>query len=99
MFDVLKAVENVTDWKRLGLALGLRYPTLTKIKLEQRENITECKMEMLSAWLQQQDNVPQKGVPSWSMLRAALQEIGEKELADRIVSRSLILVAAVNKNY
>ena len=32
---------------------------------------------MLSAWLQQQDNVPQKGVPSWSVLRAALKRMGE----------------------
>ena len=28
---------------------------------------------MLSAWLQQQDNVASKGVPSWSVLRAALK--------------------------
>ena len=41
---------------------------------------------MISAWLQQQDNVSQKGVPSWNVLRAALKKIGENEMADKIVS-------------
>ena len=38
-------------------------------------------MEMLAAWLQQQDNVSQ---PSWSVLRTALEEIGERQLASEI---------------
>ena len=41
-------------------------------------------MEMLAAWLQQQDNVSRKGVPSWSVLRTALEEIGEHQLASEI---------------
>ena len=39
---------------------------------------------MLAAWLQQQDNVTKKGVPSWSTLKTALENIGEKELASEI---------------
>ena len=39
------------------------------------------KIQMLEAWLQQQDNVSEKGVPSWSVLRNALEKIGENELA------------------
>ena len=41
-------------------------------------------MEMLAAWLQQQDNVSQNGVPSWSVLRTALEGIGERQLASEI---------------
>ena len=41
---------------------------------------------MVSSWLQQQDNVSEKGVPSWNVLRAALKKIGENEMADKIVS-------------
>ena len=79
-------IHDLNDWKELGLQLGLLYPALERIDREQRGRISGCKMDMLTAWLEQQDNVSQRGVPSWSVLRAALQRIGEHELADRIVS-------------
>ena len=80
--DVLEVVESVSDWKRLGLTLGLLYqPTLTDIETYRRGKPDECRIDMLSAWLQQQDNVR---VPSWSVLRAALKRMGERETADRI---------------
>ena len=41
-------------------------------------------MKMLAAWLEQQDNVPKKGVPSWSVLRAALMRMEENKLASSI---------------
>ena len=82
--DVFAAIRDLVLWKELGLQLGLLYSSLKKIDLEQRGRIDSCKIAMLSAWLQQQDNVTQKGVPSWSVLRAALQRMGEHELANRI---------------
>ena len=83
---VKKFLKNVVNWKNLGLELGLLYPTLQKIEKEQREKVDDCMMEILAAWLQQQDNISQNGVPSWSVLRAALHEIGENELASEISS-------------
>ena len=84
---VLEVVECVSDWKRLGVTLGLLYrPTLTDIETYRREKPAECIKDMLSDWLLQKDDVSDRGVPSWSVLRAALQRIGEHELADRIVS-------------
>ena len=77
-------LESLFRWKKLGLALGLLYPTLQKIERVQRDNVDDCMMEMLAAWLQQQDNVSRKGVPSWSVLRTALEEIGEHQLASEI---------------
>ena len=82
--DVLAVIHVINKWNELGLQLGLLYPTLEKIDIEQRGRIDNCKIAMVSAWLQQQDNVSQKGVPSWSVLRAALQSMGEHETADRI---------------
>ena len=41
---------------------------------------------MLAAWLQQQDNVIKKGIPSWTVLQTALWKIGENELADEITT-------------
>ena len=73
MFEVKKFLNNVINWKDLGLALGLLYiPTLKKIEMEHRGSIDDCKTEMLAAWLQQQDDVC---TPSWSSLRAALRSI------------------------
>ena len=84
--DVLAVIHDLNDWIDLGLRLGLLYSTLKRIDLEQRGRISSCKIEMLSAWLQQQDNVSQKGVPKWSVLRAALKQMGEHKTADRIPS-------------
>ena len=77
--SVKKFVKSVVDWQSLGLELGLLYPTLKRIKKEQHGDINDCIMEMLVAWLQQQDNVREKGVPSWSVLRKALEKIGGSE--------------------
>ena len=82
--DVVEVVDDLNDWKDLGLRLGLLYSTLERIDREQRGRIASCKIHMLSAWLQQRDIVQQKGVPSWSVLKAALKKIGEHETADRI---------------
>ena len=76
--------KDLHDWHSLGLALGLLYPTLKQIKNDNHDKIDQCKMEMLASWLQQADNVSQKGVPSWSVLKAALKKIGENKLADKI---------------
>ena len=85
--EVLEAVCDLTDWYRLGLQLGLRYSTLERIRNKSHDRIDECKMEMLAAWLRQKDNVSHKGVPSWSVLRAALRRIGERELANRLLCK------------
>ena len=85
LVDVLEVVQNVSDWKRLGLTLGLLLkPTLTDIETHRHYKAEDCMIDMLSAWLQRKDNVSQKGVPSWSVLRAALIRIGENEIANRI---------------
>ena len=77
-------LRNVIEWQSLGLELGLLYPTLKRIEVEQRGFIDQCKTEMLAAWLQQQDNVAKKGVPSWEVLRVGLMNIDENELASEI---------------
>ena len=84
MFEIKMALKNLTDWQSLGLAMGLLYPSLEKIEEEQRGVIEKCKTKMIASWLQQQDNVSKKGVPSWAVLQTALREIGEIQLSDEI---------------
>ena len=85
LFEVKMLLKDLVDWQSLGLALGLRYPTLEKIENDHPNKIDKCKMKMLVAWLEQRDNVSQKGVPSWSVLRTALRRMGANELADKII--------------
>ena len=97
-------MSDLNDWEILGLGLGLYHPTLEAIEKEKRGNILQCKMKMLAAWLKQNDKVSRKGVPSWSVLRAALKRMGENVLADKIKQSHLmvsceyiiVMVCAVN---
>ena len=87
LVDVLEVAEYVPDWKKLGLTLGLRSnPTLSDIEISRRYIAGDCRLDMLIAWLQRRDNVSQRGLPSWNMLKVALLRIGHKDIADMIVS-------------
>lgn len=84
MYKVTEIVQDVIDWIRLGMALGVRYPALRKIKKEHREDVEDCKREMLAYWLEEKNCIAQMKQPTWVTLRDALQEIGENEVAARI---------------
>ena len=82
-------------WTRLGetrhsytstLGLVLLVKTVKTIEKDHRGLVEECKTKMLAAWLQQQDDVSQNGIPSWSVLRTALENIGEHQLASEIIT-------------
>ena len=55
--EVLNVIYDLNNWKQLGLQLGLFYPTLKRIDLEERGIVTSCIIELLSAWLELKDNV------------------------------------------
>ena len=78
------AITKVVQWTPLGLALGLDYSTLQRIEREKMGRIEECKMEILSAWLQQKDDVVEEALPSWSSLKNALIRIGENKVANEL---------------
>ena len=82
--QVYFAITKVVQWTSLGLALGLDYSTLQRIEREKMGRIEECKMEMLSAWLQQKDDVVEKALPTWSSLGTALRKIGENKVANKL---------------
>ena len=82
--QVYFAISKVVQWTPLGLALGLDYSTLQRIEREKMGRIEECKMEMLSAWLQQKDDVVEKALPTWNTLRMELRKIGENTVADEL---------------
>ena len=73
------------NWKQLGLELGLLHATLQKIDIQQRSAVDECKLEMISAWLNWVDDVEACGIPSWQRLLDALESVGEDALIDQIM--------------
>ena len=86
LVEVKDTLKRVNDWQSLGLQLGLLYPTLEQIETDNRGKVEQCKTKMIAAWLKRQDNVLKVGVPSRSVLKAALRKIGENEVADQIVT-------------
>ena len=82
--EVLESVEEIVDWMKLGLKLGVKYPTLEKIEEEQRGcvRIERCKREMLAAWLRG-DGVKEQ---TWSTLVDALKRMDKISLAQKIES-------------
>ena len=81
--NVLQVLTEVSDWQPLGIYLGLSHPTLQSIKSD-NQNVSDCKLAMVAAWLKQQDKVSN---PSWSALQEALRKTGEKTVADQIQSK------------
>lgn len=67
---VLEALVDVNKkWKKLGLALGLKKPTIERIKADYGNDTEECKEEMLTLWLRGVDGC----TPSWNDLVDALR--------------------------
>ena len=91
--DVLEEVTDVTKWFDTGLALGLKYPTLEKIKIKNREDVDDCRRDMLVRWLRRVDKVDQKGLPSWrSLVRALSSKLAyNPEIAGEIARKHPII--------
>ena len=79
LFEVTQYLGTLLpeDLIRLGLALGLQYNNL--------KMMNPLREDMVSAWLNQQDNVMKKsGKPTWKSLMKALETIGHGGLAQKI---------------
>ena len=72
---ISNALNTLVDWEELGLELGLLKSTLDIISRDHMRETRPCKRAMLAAWLQWQDNVKQKGLPSWRRLLNALGRV------------------------
>ena len=80
------------DIYNLGLTLGLHQPHL-KEKMKTSETFRD---DVIAAWLQKEDQVLKKGVPTWETLVKALRDprvnqngVASKIVADKSVTKSL----------
>ena len=72
--------EGRTEWRSLGLELGLSSDTLETISMDYRESVKDCFLEMLSQWLRSGHR------PSWEALLSALKSssVGLQGLAGKL---------------
>ena len=75
-------------WLKLGLKLGLYKPTLSTIEANHPRDVGRCLIECLTKWLERSDKVNEKGVPTLSRLADALEEIGDKKIAEELRKKS-----------
>ena len=71
----------------------LKYSTLMKMKIKNREYVDDCWINMLVCWLRRMDGVDQKGLPSWrSLVRALSGAVAYyPEIAKEIAGRHPVL--------
>ena len=72
-----------SQWKTIGLKLGMNYDIIEAIEKEQA-NLENMLMALLASWLRRQSNDQPK--PSWKNLCDALQ-IADKTKADEIAKK------------
>ena len=48
---LMTALVSVVDWSTLGVYLGVKCHTLEEIRIQHRDNVSHCKLDMLKAWL------------------------------------------------
>ncbi|XP_019856045.1 PREDICTED: uncharacterized protein LOC109584669 [Amphimedon queenslandica] len=82
---VIEELQSIdyTEWKTLGVHLGLYHTTLEAIKAD-HGSVKKCLMECMAAWLKKEDKVREKGGPSWLSLATALEKIGTDGIAINI---------------
>ena len=83
--EYLDGMENAQILK-LGFVLGLNYT-----KLKNNKNSDTFLLDTIHSWLQKEDNVVNKGKPSWRTLINALKSksVGQTGIADQIADDKL----------
>ena len=88
----MKYLRNLgqTDIYHLGLTLGLNHPHLKDL-----ESSKTFKEDMIAAWLQKEDQVTRKGLPTWETLVKALRDdqVEQNGVADKIATDTITCVS------
>ena len=90
--DVLQLLQKCefysTRWSDLGLSLGLHKSLLEAIKGKHHNNPDCCLSECISHWLLRNDDVDNRGGPTWHLLSDSLRTINEVAVADKLDKES-----------
>ena len=76
--NILRTLNEVVDWKSLGVQLDISLAVLQEICVNNRGQVGDCKFAMVSVWLSSDK------MCSWRKLIDALKSIGLHALAEGI---------------
>ena len=81
-------ILNGGDLETLGRVLGLSHATVTNCR---EHEVATYRKSLVTAWLNKQDKVMEKGAPSWTTLVRALRSghLGQNGIADKITREKL----------
>ena len=90
--DVLEVTNYLldltqTDIHNLGLTLGLNHPHLKRMASSET-----FRDDMIAAWLQKEDQVTKRGVPTWETLVKALRDrrVNQTGVAYKIETEKMV---------
>ena len=81
--NLASELQEVVDWYRVGLSLGIKSYQLEEIRINRMGDAMHCKLNMLDLWLRGDVDA------SWSKLVGALAESNHSFIADRIQEKYL----------
>ena len=81
--NLASELQEVVDWYRVGLSLGIKSYQLEEIRINRMGDAMHCKLNMLDLWLRGDVDA------SWSKLVGALAESNHSFIADRIREKYL----------
>ena len=81
--NLASELQEVVDWYRVGLSLGIKSYQLEEIRINRMGDAMHCKLSMLDSWLRGDVEA------SWSKLAGALEESNHSFIADRIREKYL----------
>ena len=55
--SLMTALVTVVDWFTLGVYLGVKCHTLEEIRIQHRDHVSHCKLDMLKAWLRSSEEL------------------------------------------
>ena len=76
--NILRQLDDVVDWKALGMELDISSARLNEIEVNNRGRFGACRRDMVEAWL------ATDGAASWSKLADALVAVGQNVRAELV---------------
>ncbi len=70
---MFEACARISDWEKLASYLKIGRCTVEKIRVDIKDNLTGCVMELLSVWLKIDSK--DQPIPSWRILCNAIAKV------------------------
>ena len=79
-------MRSVVRWEELGLALKIKQPKIDEIRINRREQVETCRLDLINEWLR-------SGHATWEEMCKALYKIDHQNLAKKIADNHRVTQA------